>query len=135
MKKLQKSIFLFVFLILFTTILSGCNSEQSKSFNTKEDFENSKIGVLTGSSFDILAKEYFPKADKLFHMNITDLVLNLKQEKIDGILIDESLFTPFLWEGENLSSVHLQPQSDLEFLRGKRRTAGKQRRTERTDVR
>ena len=107
MKKLQKSIFLFVFLILFTTILSGCNSEQSKSFNTKEDFENSKIGVLTGSSFDILAKEYFPKADKLFHMNITDLVLNLKQEKIDGILIDESLFTPFLWEGENLSSVHL----------------------------
>lgn len=55
MKKLQKSIFIFVLLMIFTTILSGCNSEQSKSFKTKEYFENSKIGVLTGSSFDLLA--------------------------------------------------------------------------------
>ena len=107
MKKLQKSIFLFVLLMIFAGILSGCNSEKSKTFQNKEDFEKSKIGVLTGSSFDILAKEYFPKADKLYYMNITDLILNLKQEKIDGILMDEGFFTPLVWEGENLSSIHL----------------------------
>lgn len=107
MKKLQKSIFVFVLLVIFAGILSGCNSEESKTFEKMEDFENAKIGVLTGSSFDILAKEYFPKADRLYFMNITDLILNLKQEKIDGILMDESFFTPLAWEGENFSYIQM----------------------------
>jgi ABC-type amino acid transport substrate-binding protein len=94
MKKLQKIIFLLVLLTIFAGFLTGCNSRESKTFQKMEDFENAKIGVLTGSSFDILAKEYFPKADRLYFMNITDLILNLKQEKIDGILMDESFFTP-----------------------------------------
>ena len=107
MKKLQKSIFVFVLLVIFAGILSGCNSEESKTFEQMEDFENAKIGVLTGSSFDILAKEYFPKADRLYFMNITDLILNLKQEKIDGILMDKGFFTPLAWEGENLSYIQM----------------------------
>ena len=81
MKKLQKSIFVFVLLVILAGILSGCNSEESKTFEKMEDFEKAGIGVLTGSSFDLLANEYFPKADKLFYMNISDLILNLKQEK------------------------------------------------------
>jgi ABC-type amino acid transport substrate-binding protein len=72
MKKLQKSIFVFVLLVIFAGILSGCNPRETKSFNKMEDFENAKIGVLTGSSFDILAKEYFPKADRFYFMNISD---------------------------------------------------------------
>ena len=107
MKKLQKNIFLFVLVMIFTSILSGCNPRETKSFNKMEDFENAKIGVLLGSSFDILAKEYFPKADRLYFMNITDLILNLKQEKIDGILMDKGFFTPLAWEGENLSYIQM----------------------------
>ena len=49
MKKLQKSIFVFVLLVIFAGILSGCNSEESKTFQKMQDFENAKIGVLLGS--------------------------------------------------------------------------------------
>ena len=107
MKVLRKGISLITFLIVIAGIFSGCNSKENKTFQKMQDFENAKIGVLLGSSFDILAKEYFPKADRLYFMNITDLILNLKQEKIDGILMDKGFFTPLAWEGENLSYIQM----------------------------
>lgn len=107
MKVLRKGISLITFLIVIACIFSGCNSKENKTFQKMQDFENAKVGVLLGSSFDILAKEYFPKADRLYFMNITDLILNLKQEKIDGILMDKGFFTPLAWEGENLSYIQM----------------------------
>ena len=107
MKVLRKGISLITFLIVIAGIFSGCNSKENKTFQKMQDFENAKVGVLLGSSFDILAKEYFPKADRLYFMNITDLILNLKQEKIDGILMDKGFFTPLAWEDENLSYIQM----------------------------
>ena len=116
MKVLRKGISLITFLIVIAGIFSGCNSKENKTFQKMEilnkkltlaDIETATIGVLLGSSFDILAKEYFPKADRLYFMNITDLILNLKQEKIDGILMDKGFFTPLAWEGENLSYIQM----------------------------
>ena len=38
---------------------------------------------------------------------MTDLILNLKQEKIDGILMDKGFFTPLLWEDEEISFIEM----------------------------
>ena len=107
MKTIRKCFFLLLLLAIVVGTLAGCNSEPNKNFQGMEDFEQAKIGVLTGSSFDLLAKEYFPDAEKLFYINITDLILNLKQEKIDGVLMDKGFFTPLMWDDNGLSFVEM----------------------------
>ena len=107
MNRIRKCFSLFLILVIAVGILAGCDSNTSKEFQEMRDFEKAKIGVLMGSSFDLLANEYFPEAEKLYFMNMTDLILNLKQEKIDGILMDKGFFTPLLWEDEEISFIEM----------------------------
>ena len=107
MFKIKKILSIFLMIIIITGALTGCSGKKDQSFETMEDFEKAKIGLLTGSSFDLLASEYFPEADKIYHMNMTDLILNLKQEKIDGILMDKGFFAPLNWEDNSLSSIDM----------------------------
>ena len=103
----KKILSILLLIVMITVAVAGCAGERDQSFQRMEDFENAKIGVLTGSSFDLLACEYLPKADKMYYMNMTDLILNLKQNKIDGILMDMGLFTPLRWGGEALSYLEM----------------------------
>lgn len=102
-----KKILIILLLTVIIGVLTSCGDKNAESFQTMDDFKDAKIGVLTGSSFDLLAKEYFPEADKMYYMNISDLILNLKQEKIDGILMDNGFFVPLLWEDNELSYVEM----------------------------
>lgn len=106
-----KNILIILLLTVIIGALAGCAGEKIKRFQAMEDFKDARIGVLTGSSFDLLAKEHFPNADKLYYMNISDLILNLKQDKIDGILMDNAFFTPLLWEENALSYVDMDMQA------------------------
>ena len=55
MKKCFLKRFALVLLILVQCVsLIGCNVKEDKSFQSMEDFESAVIGVLTGSSFDLL---------------------------------------------------------------------------------
>ena len=108
MNIMKKYFSLFLILVLAVGTLTGCHADTNKNFQEMSDFEQAKIGVLTGSAFDLLAKEYFPEAEKLYYINISDLILNLKQEKINGILMDEGFFTPLRWEDNGLSFVEME---------------------------
>ena len=105
MVKMKKILSLFLLIAMMAGIFTGCATNDNNSFQSMEDFRQAKIGVLTGSSFDLLATEYFPDAEKLYYMNITDLILNLKQNKINGVLMDMGLFTPLMWAGESISYI------------------------------
>ena len=107
MLKIKKILPIFLLIAMIAGALTGCSNGKTQSFQSMEDYEEARIGVLTGSSFDLLAKEYFPKAEKLYYMNIADLILNLKQEKIDGILMDKGFFTPLIWEDNVLSYLEM----------------------------
>ena len=107
MKKCFLKRFALVLLILVQCVsLLGCNVEKTKSFQGMEDFESAVIGVMNGSSFDLLASEYYPTAEKRY-LNMPDLILNLQQEKINGILMDMGFYTPVIWEGESLSYIEM----------------------------
>ena len=86
-------------------IIRGENAAAS-SAKTLADFESAVIGVMNGSSFDLLASEYYPTAEKRY-LNMPDLILNLQQEKINGILMDMGFYTPISWEGESLSYIEM----------------------------
>ncbi len=107
MRMIRKIFSIFLILAIAVGSLAGCNADTSKNFQKMSDFEQAKIGVMTGSSFDMLANEYFPKAEKLHFMNMTDLILNLKQEKINGVLMDKGFFVPLMWEDEELSFIEM----------------------------
>ena len=107
MKKTRRSISLLLLLLMLVGLMAGCGAAEGSDFRESADFEKARIGVMTGSSFDLLAKEYFPEAEKLYYMNMADLILNLKQEKIDGILMDKGFFTPLMWENRDLSSIEM----------------------------
>lgn len=107
MKKCFLKRFALVLLILVQCVsLIGCNVKEDKSFQSMEDFESAVIGVMNGSSFDLLASEYYPTAEKRY-LNMPDLILNLQQEKINGILMDMGFYTPVIWEGESLSYIEM----------------------------
>ena len=108
MVNLRKILAVFLLLTLVAGMFSGCNGEESiRIRSTPEDFADAKIGVFTGASFDKLAKEYYPEAERLYFGTVTDMVLNLQQEKIDGILIDEAFFIPQTWGDDTLSSIEM----------------------------
>ena len=41
------------------------------------------------------------------NLEVADLVLNLKQEKIDGILMDMGFYAPLTWEDDDLSFIEM----------------------------
>ena len=106
MIKSKKILSVFLLIMIVVGVFTGCNVKEDKSFQSMEDFESAVIGVMNGSSFDLLASEYYPTAEKRY-LNMPDLILNLQQEKINGILMDMGFYTPIIWEGESLSYIEM----------------------------
>lgn len=106
MIKLKKILSIFLLTVMILAALTGCSDDKTQSFQSMEDFESAVIGVMNGSSFDLLASEYYPTAEKRY-LNMPDLILNLQQEKINGILMDMGFYTPIIWEGESLSYIEM----------------------------
>ena len=106
MKKRFLKRFALVLLILVQCVsLIGCNVEKQKSFQGMEDFNQAKIGVLTGSSHDKTAQELFPNAERVYFNNMSDMILAVEQGKIDCFLEDAQFLAPLLWEGVNLKQI------------------------------
>ena len=103
---MKKILSLFLLITILTGILTGCAAESGKAFDSPEDFEQAKIGVMNGSIFHQLANIYYPEAT-LFYMNIPDLILNMKQNKIDGVLMDKAFFAPLVWEDYSLTYMDM----------------------------
>ena len=95
----------FLLIAMLAGMLAGCNGEQEKSFQTMEDFQHARIGVITGSSHEGSAKRLFPEAERVYFNNMTDMVLAVQSGKIDCYIEDEPFVTPLLWEGLSLSYI------------------------------
>ena len=101
-----KRIFTLFFLLVFTLgILSGCTAGQKKTMETIADFEDSKIGVLTGSAHEDTVKEHFPNAERVYFNSTADMILAVEQEKIDGYIEDYPYVIPLIWEGMGLKCL------------------------------
>ena len=93
MTKTKKILAILLLAVMLVGAFTGCNSEPPKSFQSMEDFKQAKIGIMLGSSFDVLVKEYFPEAERGYYGTLTDLLLNLEQNKVDGVMLDKAYFT------------------------------------------
>ena len=81
MIKMKKILSILLLIVMTATALTGCNGAQKQSFQAKEDFEKANIGIMLGSSFDVLAKEYLPEAERCYYGTLTDLASRLETAK------------------------------------------------------
>lgn len=85
-------------------IIRGENAAAS-STKTLADFENATIGVMTGTVYDDFAKERFPNAKREYYNMISDMIVAVEQEKIDGYLSESTYVTAAIWEGAKIQSI------------------------------
>ena len=112
MKKTKKILSILLLTVMIAIAFTGCSGDQKTSFQAKEDFEEARIGILLGSSFDVLAKEYLPEAERCYYGSLTDLLLTLRQHKVDGVLLDKAFYTSTRWGNDDLSYVEMEmPQT------------------------
>lgn len=85
-------------------LIRGENADAS-SAKTLADFENATIGVMTGTVYDDFAKERFPNAKREYYNMISDMIVAVEQEKIDGYLSESTYVTAAIWEGAKIQSI------------------------------
>ncbi len=90
-----------IVLIIFCLLISGC-SNNVKSINSREDLSNAKIGVYTGSEYDIILKNNIKSATTAYYNSYSDEISALKSGKIDAFLTDEPLAKEILRNNEGL---------------------------------
>ncbi len=86
---------LIVALALFVLCLFGCAANADGGSQTAEGlsrFDNARLGVVTGSLYGGYSEERFPNASISDYENFSDVLMALKQGKIDGCMLDRPNF-------------------------------------------
>ena len=89
----------------FETVIVVKDDSEHKGEKTLTDFENATIGVMTGTVYDDFAKERFPNAKREYYNMISDMIVAVEQEKIDGYLSESTYVTAAIWEGAKIQSI------------------------------
>lgn len=101
MKKLQKIDYIIIAVIIALIaactvwLLLGENKKSSVSSDepsvtvSYEDYNGKRIGIITGSTFEQIAHNMFPKSECYYFNNYTDMAAALAQNKIECFLGDE----------------------------------------------
>ena len=76
-------------MILATILLSGCQNE-NREIKSIDDLKNARIGSWPECGYELKAREVLPNAQFVHFDFLSDLVQNLKQNKIDAFVIGKS---------------------------------------------
>lgn len=94
-------------IMLITLMLSGCQNE-NREIKSLDDLKTARIGAWLDSGYELKAREVFPNA-KFVHLDfLSDLVQNLKQNKIDAFVIGKNYVENLKFEGIDIDYL---PQS------------------------
>ena len=115
--KIKRILCLLFALVMTVCLFAGCkaDTQEKKEFNTFEDFENARLGVLTGSVFDKQTGELFPDAKKYNFDTIVDLLVNIDENKIDGFLEDRAFYSAIGWEKSGYCAIESDKTAPSEF--------------------
>lgn len=106
--KLKRILCMLLTVIFALSVLSGCaanNSTVVGDKNSVADYQNAKVGIMTGSYQSTIVKKFFPEATILEYNTVSDMFFALTQKKIDITMTDASAYTCALWEGLQLSRL------------------------------
>lgn len=74
----------------------------ANKIKTIDDIKNGRIGVLLGSIHDTYATKNFPDAEICQYQNVSDLILAVNSDKVDGAFMDHSNVSEILSKNAEL---------------------------------
>ncbi|HWR01030.1 MAG TPA: transporter substrate-binding domain-containing protein [Chlorobaculum sp.] len=77
--------FMLLAFLSVSIMISGC-SERPRAIEKMDDALHAKIGIMTGTTGEIIAKNRFPQAELKHFDDVMDAFMALKSGKIDGIV-------------------------------------------------
>ena len=107
MVKMKKILSLFLLITMVAGIFAGC-AEKDKStgaVKTVDDLEHATLGIVTGTSWDLIAQKNYPNAERKYFGSEADALLALGQGKIDALLVDKTVYTGVRWENSAISCI------------------------------
>lgn len=94
-------------MILAMILLSGCQNE-NREIKSIDDLKNARIGSWPECGYELKAREVLPNAQFVHLDFLSDLVQNLKQNKIDAFVIGKTYAENLKFEGVEVDYL---PQS------------------------
>lgn len=107
MQRRKRGIVLILLCFLLTGLLAGCGQQKGQDVDAAasgqriyslEELEHGKLGILTGSVYDSVAKERFPEAEMNYYSSHADMIVSMEQGKLDAVLEDHIIYTTMNWE-------------------------------------
>lgn len=80
--------------------------EDADKFNTLSDFDGHSVGVEKGSSCEIVAQKEMANSTLVSLAKVPDLLLELKNGKIDGIILPSVVGTQYVIADDSLCQVN-----------------------------
>lgn len=104
--KAKKILSLLLAALVVFSVFSGCSDKAEQvEKNSPSDYEDARIGVLTGGYPSTIAGRIFPDATVYEYNSPADMLYALAERKIDISMVDASSYTCALWEGLQLSRL------------------------------
>ena len=100
LKKFKKLIL--IILIVFITFLSSGCSNKIININNLDDLKDKNVGIYVGSEYDRILTDKINNVNLMYYNNYNDLILSLKNNKIDAFLTDEPLAKEILKKNNEL---------------------------------
>ena len=94
-------------IMLITLMISGCQNE-NRAIKSFDDLKTARIGSWPECGYELKAREVLPNAQFVHLDFLSDLVQNLKQNKIDAFVIGKSYVENLKFEGVEVDYL---PQS------------------------
>ena len=79
--------------------------EVTNEVTTLADIETSTIGIVIGTNYDLLVQKKFPKATRKYFSSTADVVLAMKQGKVDVLLADKDVYASMKWENADITRI------------------------------
>lgn len=89
--KLLGVVCLFIAMCFSLTIYASENNSQPITEVSQINEDGCRLGILTGSTFDAIAKERFPNAQIEYYNTFSDMAIALTQGKLDTFWMDEPM--------------------------------------------
>lgn len=112
MKRIKDKVLTIVTLLIVSMSLFACTSTQTNSsdtatlkYNSIEELENKRIGILTGTIYDGITKNVLHEADYQYYSTITDLTSALLANKIEAFAEDESILKEIMKQNDDVGII------------------------------
>jgi polar amino acid transport system substrate-binding protein len=86
-------------------VVKGDSEQQTEKRSTLADFENATLGIVTGTSWDIVAQKKFPNIERKYFTTSADVLLALEQGKVDVFFVDKTVYAGIRWENSSIAYI------------------------------